>query len=132
MRPPPDPRVKFKTFSHWFVIAVCLAALIFILVHARLSAQTQENLTTITWVENGESKTRTFDTGLFPWLSATRNNATTTIIWAADLNSSGNSFQFMADNQQWHVNETWGDVNRDGKVDVFDAVMLLQIIVGLK
>ena len=116
------------------MIAVVWATLIFIIGFGISGANTQSSEeTTIHWSENGERlsqtfiPTDTFSSDIF-WLSSTVG-ATTTIGWQISETEKG-IFLFTPDSG-WMVGKA-GDVDLNGNVDIFDAIRVLRIIVGLE
>ena len=67
-----------------------------------------------------------------PWMSGSKG-ATTTVFWVLP-SGLPDSFEFIPDDGRWSVGAPvlLGDLNRNGRVDIFDAISLLQIIVGLR
>ena len=92
-------------------------------------AETPETVT-IAWASDGVLESKTFETPNGLWLSANRHG-TTTIFWTDEAGIIPSSFVFVADGGQWGVGLR-GDMNGDGIVNVVDAIIVLQIIVGLR
>lgn len=66
------------------------------------------------------------------WMSASEG-ATTTVFWVLP-SGFPDSFAFVPDDGRWSVGAPTlpGDLDGNGVVNIFDAISLLQIIVGLR
>ncbi len=114
------------------VIAVFLV--IWVPVRLLMAQEGSAGRVELSWRENGERRSAAFDPPLNGQYLIFVSPATTTFYWFQEgvTPPPGETLTFHPDGGKWLHRGRPGDMNDDGKVNVTDAIVLLQFLVGIR